>query len=89
MYEYWVSLKSARHWLEHCGFNFYSRCVIFFFKMTKIIGCTWTKRSFGKASDHAVCAVSQNLSVEFLNQFYILLHRKYASFGHSAFFRNH
>ena len=37
---------------------------------------------------HAVSPVSQNLYVESLNQFYIFLARKYASFGHSAFFRN-
>ena len=36
----------------------------------------------------AVSPVSQNLYVESLNQFYIFLARKYASFGHSAFFRN-
>ena len=37
----------------------------------------------------AVSPVSQNLYVESLNQFYIFLARKYASFGHSAYFRNH
>ena len=37
---------------------------------------------------HAVSPVSQNLYVESLNQFYIFLARKYASFGHFAFFRN-
>ena len=35
-----------------------------------------------------VSPVSQNLYVESLNQFYVFLARKYASFGHSAFFRN-
>ena len=38
---------------------------------------------------HAVPFVSQNLSVEFLNQFYIFLPRKYASFGHSVYCCNH
>ena len=38
---------------------------------------------------HAVSPVSQNLYVESLNQFYIFLARKYASFGHSAYCRNH
>ena len=38
---------------------------------------------------HAVSPVSQNLPVESLNQFYIFLARKYALFGHSAYFRNH
>ena len=37
---------------------------------------------------HAVSPVSQNLYVESLNQFNIFWARKYASFGHSAFFRN-
>ena len=35
---------------------------------------------------HAVSPVSQNLYIESLNQFYIFLARKYASFGHSASF---
>ena len=38
---------------------------------------------------HAVSPVSQNLPIESLNQFYIFLARKYALFGHSAYFRNH
>ena len=38
---------------------------------------------------HVVSPVSQNLCVESLNQFYIFLARKYASFGHSAYCRNH
>ena len=62
-----------------------------FLTVTRSIGCTCTNRSFGKASNpilHAVSPVSQNLCVESLNQFYIFLARKYASFGHSAFFRN-
>ena len=37
----------------------------------------------------AVSPVSQNLYVESLNQFYIFLASKYASFGHSSYFRNH
>ena len=37
----------------------------------------------------AVYPVSQNQYVESLNQFYIDLARKYASFGHSAYCRNH
>ena len=37
---------------------------------------------------HAVSPVSQNLYVESLNQFYIFWAWKYASFWHSAFFRN-
>ena len=37
----------------------------------------------------AVFLVSQNLYVESLNQFYIFLARKRASFRHSAYFRNH
>ena len=33
--------------------------------------------------------VSQNLYCQYLNDFYIFLARKYASFGHSAYIRNH
>ena len=33
--------------------------------------------------------VSQNLYVEYLNQFHIFFARKHASFGHSAYCRNH
>ena len=46
----------------------------------------WTKRR--NPILDAVSPVSQNLYVESLNEFYIFLARKYASFGHSAFFRN-
>ena len=59
--------------------------------MTRSLGCTWTKRSFGKASkSYSSRGLSgfSNLYFESLNQFYIFLARKYASFGHSAFFRN-
>ena len=37
----------------------------------------------------AVSLVSQNLYVEYLNQFHIFIARKYAVFGHSAYCRNH
>ena len=37
----------------------------------------------------AISPVPQNLYIEYLNQFYIFLARKYASFGHSAYCRNH
>ena len=37
----------------------------------------------------AVSPVSQNLCGEYLNDFYIFLARTYASFGHSAYCRNH
>ena len=57
--------------------------------MTRSLWCTWTKRSFGKDPIlHGVSPVSQNLYVESLNQFHIFLAKKYASFGHSAYFRN-
>ena len=37
----------------------------------------------------AVSLVSQNLYVEYLIQIHVFLATKYASFGHSAYFRNH
>ena len=37
----------------------------------------------------AVSPVSQNLCGQSLNDFHIFLAMKYASFGHSAYFRNH
>ena len=60
--------------------------------MTRSLGCTWTKLSFGKASksysSRGLSGISKSV-VESFNQFYIFLARKYASFGHSAYFRNH
>ena len=37
----------------------------------------------------AVSPVSQNLCGQYLNDFYIFLAGKYASFRHSAYYRNH
>ena len=37
----------------------------------------------------AASPVSQNLYVEYLNQFLIFFARKYASFGHSSYCQNH
>ena len=46
-------------------FHFYCRCVTVFLTMTKSLGCTCTKRSFGKASEsyslHGVSGVSKSV----------------------------
>ena len=92
MYEYGVSFKSVRHLQEYGSFLFYSRYVIVFKQWREVLGAHGLSGHSAKCRNpilHGVSPVSQNLYVESLNQFYIFLARKYASFGHSAFFRNH
>ena len=91
MYEYGVSFKSVRHLQEYGRFHFYSRYVIVFEQWREVLGTHGLSGHSAKRRNpilQAVSPVSQNLYVESLNQFYIFLARKYASFGHSAFFRN-
>ena len=91
MYEYGVSFKSVRHLQEYGRFNFYPRYVIVFSQWREVLGAHGLSGHSAKRRNpilHAVSPVSQNLYVESLNEFYIFLARKYASFGHSAFFRN-
>ena len=76
---------------EYGCFHFYSRCVTFFLTMTRSLRCTCTKPSIGKASksysSRGLSGISKTVR-RILNQFYIFLARKYASFGHSGYFRN-
>ena len=62
----------------------------FFFKQWReVLGAHALSRQLTKRQNaifQAVSPVSQNLPFESLNQFYIFLARKCASFGHSAFF---
>ena len=91
MYEYGVSFKSVRHLQEYGRFHFCSRYVIVFLQWREVLGAHGLSGHSAKRRNpilHGVSPVSQNLYVKSLNQFYIFLARKYASFGHSAFFRN-
>ena len=66
--------------------------VLQFFKWREVLGAHALSSHLVKRQNpilRAVSLVSQNLCVESLNQFYIFLSRKYASFGHSACCRNH
>ena len=91
MYEYRVSFKSVRHLQEYGIFHFHSRYIIVFWQWREVLGAHGLSGHSAKCRNpilRAVSPVSQNLYVESLNQFYIFLARKYALFGHSAFFRN-
>ena len=93
MYEYGVSFKSERHLQNMADFIFTLDVLHFFLNDEKsYIGVHALSGHLAKRQNpilQAVSPVSQNLPVESLNQFYIFLARKYASFGHSAYFRNH
>ena len=87
MYEYGVSFKSVRHLQGYGRFHFYSRYVIVFKHWREVLGAHGLSGHLAKRRNPillAVSPVSQNLYVESLNQIYIFLARKYASFGHSA-----
>ena len=66
-------------------------CFIFI-TMTKRLRCTCTKRSFGKASKSYSSGGPSGIlkSARWVPKTVLyFLARKYASFGHSAYFRNH
>ena len=91
MYEYGVLFKSVRHLQKYGIFHFCSRYVTVFQQWREVLGAHGLSGHSAKRRNpilHGVSPVSQKLYVESLNQFYIFLARKYASFGHSAFFRN-
>ena len=78
MYEYGVSFKSVRHLQGYGRFHFYSRCVKGFEQLREILGTHRLRGHSAKRRSpilHAVSPVSQNLSLESLVQFYIILGR--------------
>ena len=67
MYEYGVSFKSVRHLQEYGRFHYYSK----FFNNDKVSGAHALSGHLAKHENpiiHAVSRVSQNLSLESLNQ---------------------
>ena len=76
------------------GKKFWMRAldVLHFFKWQEVLDAHALSGHSAKHQNpilHAVSPVSQNLPVESLNQYYIFLAKKYASFGHSAYFPFH
>ena len=92
MYEYGLSFKSVRYLQDYGGFYFCSRCVTVFYYWREVLGTHKLCRHSAMRQNPILCAVSpvsQNLYGQSLNDFHIFFAMKYASFGHSAYCRNH
>ena len=87
-----VLFKSVRYLQEYGSFHFYSLCVTVYYLWREVLGAHALCGHAAKCRNpilRAVSSVPQNLYVKYLIQIHIFLARKYASFGHSAYFQNH